>query len=462
MSAQILIVDSVATQRILMRVKMKAAQFRVAASASISDASSAIKRVRPDLVLISPQALGDSFADDVKRLRAAAGRDGIVVVAYGVSDTAQARFAALDGGADDVFPHPVDDALLLARIRSLLRLKSVTQELQMRDSTDRAFGFDDVLRPFDRLSTVVFASKDDPQIPASFLEACQGARLRLRPISAKKLLSLSQNGPHPDLVIVDARAGTQQTIDPRQLLADLRARKATRLSATMVLLDQNQKEDAAILFDLGADDVVIDQYASAELELRMTLLTERKRHHDRLRQRIRAGLDAAMTDPLTGLFNRRYIMPHLTRLAEDALTSGRHFAVMMLDIDHFKAINDRYGHDAGDSVLRDVAARLRENLRAIDLVGRLGGEEFIVAMPRTSQRQARLAADRLRQLVGDTPFQIGEDQFVSISASVGVALSDAQTVAQPRLGALCKSADTALYCAKNAGRNRIAMAPSAA
>ena len=136
---------------------------------------------------------------------------------------------------------------------------------------------------------------------------------------------------------------------------------------------------------------------------------------------------------------------------------------MMLDIDHFKAINDHYGHAVGDQVLVAFALRLRQNLRAIDLVGRVGGEEFLVAMPRTSGRAARIAANRLRRIISTTPFQLEEsDVSISVSVSVGVAVSAAGQNADKPLAQLCHHADSALYRAKTAGRNRVAMAQPAA
>ena len=199
------------------------------------------------------------------------------------------------------------------------------------------------------------------------------------------------------------------------------------------------------------------------LSLRAKALIRRKQQHDRLRATVRSGLHAAITDPLTGLYNRRYLAPHLAKMADQAAASGREFAVMMLDIDHFKAINDTYGHAAGDRVLIQIADRLRENLRAIDLVTRVGGEEFLVAMPRTSVRQAKLAADRLRRMVNNTPFALGTScPPINVTISVGVAVSNDDVMVKTAVAELCDCADQALYAAKSAGRNQVAMAKSAA
>ncbi|MGJ8621612.1 MAG: diguanylate cyclase [Yoonia sp.] len=191
-----------------------------------------------------------------------------------------------------------------------------------------------------------------------------------------------------------------------------------------MLTTDDTADTAAHFLDIGADDVVAQAVTTQELVLRATALLARKHQHDKLRTMVHDGLNAALTDPLTGLYNRRYLDPHLARMAEQAEKSGRCFAVMMIDIDHFKAINDGYGHAAGDQVLVQLADRLRENLRAIDLVARVGGEEFLVAMPRASARQARLAADRLRRMVNNRPFDVDTDVApVAVTVPVGVAVS---------------------------------------
>lgn len=136
---------------------------------------------------------------------------------------------------------------------------------------------------------------------------------------------------------------------------------------------------------------------------------------------------------------------------------------MMLDIDHFKSVNDTYGHAAGDKVLVQLADRLRENLRAIDLVARVGGEEFLVAMPRTSAIQARNAANRLRRLVNCRPFDLGDGgPKLRVTASVGVAVSGPNGMQQTELTRMCDQADAALYAAKSAGRDQVAISKSAA
>lgn len=463
MTARILIVDGVATNRIVMKVKMQAAQFAVAACATPQEAEAEIARKRPDLILFNPSDGGTGLKALCQKLQSRQDTRGIAVIATGGADTSKDRFAALDSGADDVLPHPVDVILLFARIRSLLRIKSAGQELALRDSTSRALGFEDARQIYAHPVRIAYVAPEEGMLPAPFDRLAQSLGRSFAHCSLRDVLKLGDMASLPDLIVLDLRAAALNGTPRFDLVSELRARAPTRLVAVMVVVPQEAAAEAALHLDLGADDVVFENVGLQELNLRLRALGQRKLQQDGLRASVRKGLHAALTDPLTGLFNRRYVMPHLTRMAEEALTDGRQFAVMMLDIDHFKSINDRYGHAAGDQVLIALADRLRQNLRSIDLVGRVGGEEFLVAMPKTSARAARHAANRLRRIIGSTPFLLGESGVsISISVSVGVAVSDAVTTADRPLAQLCHLADNALYCAKNAGRNRVAMAQTAA
>ena len=462
MTARILIVDSIATNRIVLKVKMIAAQFVVDACATRAEAEDAIAQHHPDLVLLN---LSDQDGDRhgfCKMLRNLPSSASIAIIAVGVADTAQARFAALDAGADDVLSHPINDTLMMARIRSLLRVRSVGQELVLRDSTSKALGFEEATARFQAAANVAFVSSQIGE-PAQWLSAFRKVTShKTRLLDPDGVLGATDLKPVPDLFILDATKGDLQQNTFLNLISDLRSRSETRLAAQLIVLGPDQAELAAMCLDLGADDVVSATADPKEMKHRANVLIERKQQHDRLRDTVRSGLHAAITDPLTGLYNRRYAVPHLNRMAEESTKLERPFAIMMIDIDHFKAVNDTYGHAAGDAVLVQLSDRLRENLRAIDFVARMGGEEFLIAMPRTSVRRAKLAADRLRRLVNKAPFNYAEGKSVDVTVSVGVAVSGIP--GEDILGreVMCDLADQALYEAKAAGRNQVAMCASAA
>jgi diguanylate cyclase (GGDEF)-like protein len=159
----------------------------------------------------------------------------------------------------------------------------------------------------------------------------------------------------------------------------------------------------------------------------------------------------SITDSLTGLFNRRHLFSLAEREFLRAQRYGRPLSAVMLDIDHFKRVNDTYGHAAGDQVLAEVAQRLRTSARHTDLIGRYGGEEFVLLLPETELPGAELLAERLRRAIAGAPMATSGGPL-SISASLGVAAT------QPNVrdaAALIDQADQALYAAKQAGRNRV-------
>ncbi len=461
MTGRILIIDSVPTNRIVLKVKMLAAQFIVDSCGSQTEAAAMIRDNQPDLILVNLADPTEDRHEFCSQLKADADTAGIAIISVGVADTAAARFAALDAGADDVLPRPINDNLLLARIRSLLRVRNAHSELMLRDSTGRALGFDEERRSYSVPANVAVLSQGGSETTdvAQLVSGCGGIKVSHFTMDR----ALGDDCSEASMFVID---GTSFGLDQNasmQMIADLRSRVDTRLSVIMLIIPDKQPETAALMLDLGADDVVYTTVSKGEMELRLAALLRQKRVNDKLRLTVRDGLQAAVTDPLTGLYNRRYLVPQLTRMADQSRQFQREFAVMMIDIDHFKMINDTYGHAAGDQVLIGVAKRLRDNLRAIDILARIGGEEFLIAMPSTSGEQAQLAADRLRQIIANVPFPIGNDHDpVNVTVSVGVVVGGLQPLDQTGLDGMCQRADAALYRAKASGRDTVAMADRSA
>jgi two-component system cell cycle response regulator len=204
--------------------------------------------------------------------------------------------------------------------------------------------------------------------------------------------------------------------------------------------------------DMGVNDYVLRPLDRNELLARIKTQIKRKRHADLLRAKLDQGMENAITDPLTGLHNRRYMESHLGTLVAQATQSGQTLSVLVADIDFFKSVNDTYGHDAGDNVLREFATRLRRNTRGIDLACRLGGEEFVIIMPDTDLSRALQVAERLRSCIAAEHFQVNGGSTLTVTASVGVSTLERK---EDTPDTLFKRADTALYAAKRSGRNRV-------
>jgi diguanylate cyclase (GGDEF)-like protein len=170
--------------------------------------------------------------------------------------------------------------------------------------------------------------------------------------------------------------------------------------------------------------------------------------------------ERTVRDPLTGLYNRAFFLDQLRQTAEGGSTRGLGLAVLMLDIDHFKTINDTYGHDAGDAVLREVAQVLRECTRSDDLVARYGGEEFTLALTVTAPDQATDRAERIRAAIAARRFAAtyaSAGHALNVTISIGLAFAHPGHVRDTQ--ALITTADQGLYQAKRHGRNRVVFHP---
>ncbi len=472
MPGRILIVDDVATNRIVMKVKLASACYGVLQAGSGAEAIEIARREKPDLVLLDVMMPDMDGVDVCKALKSDPETADIpVVMVTALSDSA-AKLRALRAGADEFLSKPINEMALLARVRSLLRARDTAEELRLRDSTSLELGFAESTAPYTPpVNIALIASEEKTALhwKTALTGKCAG---NLSVVARAGALALSEATPPPDIFVLEGGSGRPD--DGLHLISELRSRAGTRHAAIVVVLpgaggrDSGNVNAAVTALDLGANDILTSGFDADELALRLATQTRRKRQADRLRETLKRGLRLAVTDPLTGLYNRRYAMPHLERIAEQARTTRKPFALMLLDLDRFKQVNDTHGHSAGDAVLREVAQRLRDHLRAVDLVARIGGEEFLVVMPDTTLEEARHAAERLRRLINDSPVRLtgagskGAPKSLPVSMSIGVAMGGEGTPQSHGAHDVLEQADRALYGAKSDGRNQVMVSLSAA
>lgn len=469
----ILILDGSANNRIMLRVQLTAAWYDVVQGASIGELPGLIDRYQPDAI-VTAMTLPDGSALDIPAVLA--GTSGfpasLPVIAIAADNDHAARLRALEAGVDDVLIQPVTDALLLSRLRNLIRSRSAAEELSRQDATGLAAGLAE--------SASAFALSAGPLRAALITyDAATAASWRIRPdgqrwqnahsirfVGARS--ALADKRFQAVVVELDASRTAAEIEQSLQLVTDLQMHSNTRDAVIVGVSGKGSEHLAAQALDRGAHDVLSQGFCDRELALRLANLLDRKAWTDGVRGGIRAGLRAAVTDPMTGLHNRRYAMPRLDAIAAQAADHGRGFAVMLADLDHFKQVNDRFGHQAGDTVLVECARRLRGELGPSDLIARVGGEEFLIVLPEADRERAMVMADRLRKSVDHRPFDLADGaRAVSVTISVGVAVippgNDARSPGKTRTaGRLMALADEALYSAKDAGRNRIIMTPAAA
>jgi two-component system cell cycle response regulator len=247
--------------------------------------------------------------------------------------------------------------------------------------------------------------------------------------------------------------------DPLRLCSQIRSLERTRNVPVLLIAEPDDTERVVRALDIGVNDYLLRPFDEGELLARVRTQIRRKRYTERLRDNVQLSIELAVTDPLTGLHNRRYLLMHLQTLLESGSRRRGGVSLLLLDIDHFKLINDTHGHDAGDEVLRSFADRLRTATRGIDLCCRYGGEEFVIVMPDAGPTIAGAVAERIRQRIAAEPFLVGDSASLEVTISVGIAASEGAT---ETARALLKRADEALYRAKHDGRNRVVLAAAAA
>lgn len=460
MSGRILIVDDVATNRIVLKVKLMAVSYQVLQASSGTDALECARRDMPDLILLD-QSLPDMNGVEVcKRLKDNPETVHIPIIIITDSTDNSTKISALRAGVDEFMAKPLDELNLLARVRSLLRARDTVEELRLRDSTARELGFAEAEAGFTPPATIAMIAA--MPVTSVAWKSALGKKFRHKAIVVNKEQALSHSAATPAADVFVIACDLAKPDEGLRLMSELRSRADTRHSAVVIVIPKGENGKSATALDLGANDVMFEGFDPEEMTLRLKAQIKRKKQADQLRETVRDGLRMAVIDPLTGLYNRRYAMPHLARIAERAKSTERTYAIMVLDLDRFKSINDTYGHAAGDIVLQEVANRIKENLRGVDMVARIGGEEFLVAMPDTHLNEARLAAERLCRVIDDRPVDLADDKgHVDVSLSIGVAMGglhdDMRSVDQ-----LIESADQALYLAKSDGRNKVTFSQAAA
>lgn len=259
---------------------------------------------------------------------------------------------------------------------------------------------------------------------------------------------------HPKLAVLNYEMNGVRGAD---LCRRIRAAALEPYTYMILLMEPSQKDDLLEAFEQGADDYLVKPFDGYELRAKLLAAKRILALQDSLIA-MRDELQVQATyDALTGLWNRRASMAALERELVRAARESRTAGLMLADIDHFKEINDTYGHLAGDNVLQAVAAKIKSALRSYDTVGRYGGEEFLIVCPGCDQGAVLRRAENLRAAIAGEPLNTPEGN-ISVSLSLGVAVSAGDTSRDQ----LLRSADEALYRAKRAGRNRVELACSQA
>jgi two-component system, cell cycle response regulator len=454
MSARILVVDDLLPNLKLLEARLTAEYFDVVTAMSGPEAISICEAGDCDVILLDVMMPGMDGFETCRRLKQNPATAHIPVVMVTALDQPSDRVRGLQAGADDFLTKPIDEIALIARVRSLARLKTALDELRSRAATTVSLGMPDPLAHAlseDGTGGQVLLVEDRTSSANQTLVALKGLHNVEIETDPQEALFKSVTGAY-DLFIISLGI---EGFDALRLCSQIRSLERTRHLPILCVADIEDRTRILRGLDLGVNDFLVRPLDRNELVARVRSQLRRKRYADKLRDNVQASIELAVVDSLTGLNNRRYFETHFSTLIEHASNHSRPLSVMILDIDHFKSVNDTYGHDSGDKVLKVFAERVRRVLRNADFLCRLGGEEFVVIMPDTPLNVAERIAERVRATIEKGRFPIVEEgRTIVVTVSIGIAERGSDS--EP--DGIFRRADRALYRSKSGGRNRVSAA----
>jgi len=451
MTARVLVVDDIPPNIKLLEARLSAEYFEVLTATSGAEAIAICEKSQCDIVLLDVMMPGMDGFEVCRRLKSQVATAHLPIVLVTALDQPADRVRGLEAGADDFLTKPIDEIALIARVRSLARLKVAVDELRNRAATTVALG---MIAPFASPSAddgkrgrVIVV--DDRASSAERLAQALASHhtVHVEPDAHEALFRAAED--NVDLIVVSLGLANY---DGLRLCSQIRSLERTRSLPILVVADLEDRQRVLRGLDLGVNDYLTRPVDRNELLARVRTQLRQKRYADSLREKVQQSIELALFDPLTGLNNRRFLENHLATMLENARVRRAPLTLMILDIDHFKQVNDTFGHDCGDEVLKSFADRLRGIIRGGDLLCRLGGEEFVIVMPNVAVAAAARIAERARLTIEQEPFVIeGGGRAIPVTASIGVA----ERGPDDDSGSLYRRADRALYRAKSEGRNRV-------
>jgi len=380
MTARVLVVDDVPANVKLLEARLSAEYFDVMTAVSGQEALAICERADCDVVLLDVMMPDMDGFEVCRRIKGGVATHHIPVVIVTALDQPSDRVKGLESGADDFLTKPVSDVALIARVRSLSRLKLMTDELRMRAVTSREIGLEsperNALAEAGRNGRVLMVD-DRPALSERMQATLSSEHVVDMEGDPTEALFHAAEGNY-ELVVVSLDLAN---FDGLRLCSQLRSLERTRNVPILAIAESDSNARLVRALEIGVNDYLVRPFDKHEMLARVRTQIRKKRYTERLRDSVQLSIEAAVTDPLTGLYNRRYMETHVGTLVDQAAARNKPLSVLVLDIDYFKSINDTYGHDAGDDVLQDFAIRIRKSIRGIDLACRYGGEEFVVVMP---------------------------------------------------------------------------------
>ncbi len=456
MSARILVVDDIPANVKLLEAKLTQEYYEVITANSGAEAIQCAKDESPDLILLDVMMPEMNGFEACKILREDPETSHIPIIMVTALSEKKDRIQGLEAGADDFLTKPVNDMALFARVKSLVRLKVMVDELRLRGQTGIEFGMDNKIDKAAMVDAKIMVIDDDVVESRKIMEKLSNFTQNVFNITDMNNVVEQLQGHNIDVVLVS----TQMTeSDGLRICSQIRGNESTRAISIIGVVDEMDTQSIIKGLEIGLNDYIVSPLDVNELLARVKTQIKRKKYQDALRTNFQTSVSLAVTDSLTGLYNRRYMDSHLENMMKDCNENDRPMCAMILDIDHFKEVNDTHGHDVGDEVIKQFAERISQNMRPADMVVRYGGEEFTVFLPGTNLEMGAIAAERMRQRIANLPFKVSTEKgSLAKTCSIGITTLNRAGGDTPEM--VIKRADDALLEAKRTGRNKVVALPN--
>lgn len=448
---RILIVDDDPLNIKLLKAKLPADRFETLSASNGPMAIQKVLRDVPDLVLLDIMMPGMDGFSVSRWIKGNPATEEIPIILITALEGSENKIKGLEAGADEFLNKPVNSIELLARINSLLRLKQYRERLLLRHRSDQSF-FGSAPEQKNREAVSALQKLllvDDNGKDLQILRSC----LALEPYQIEQVgtgeAALDRIRKEPfDLILLDVLL---PGIDGYEVCRQLKAMKHTREVQVVLITCLSELEDKIKGIELGADDYLMKPINARELKARVKVLLNKKRCLDELRDEYEKTLNLSIYDGLTGLFNQTYFNKFIEQELKRATRQNYPVSLILLDIDNFKQINDSLGHQAGDQILAELGALIKNNIREVDFPARYGGDEFVLVLPYSAEEETVSIARRLLKSVQSRPD--GQGNLANpgkLTLSMGIAFSPQQGTTPSEL---IRNADLALYQAKRSGKD---------
>lgn len=455
MTANILVVDDTQQNIELLEARLLSEYYTVFTAMNGKQALEILAAKNIDVVLLDIMMPEMDGFEVCSRIKANPATTYIPVVMVTAMDEKEARLQALEVGADELLMKPINNLALSIRLKALARTKALIDELTLRNSTNAALGIpmmdiaeDTHLRKIKIIDDDIVRSRNIKTILSKLTDHIEIIS-NIEEKDNKHSEENVSNKDNTDLVIISS---TLEAYDPFKIVACITNNPNMQDTIIVGLSDEIDEEKLKKGVELGVQDYFMYPIDEIELQIRTRTLLKRKRYQESIRNHLEKQLDLSIKDAVTDLYNRHYFDLHVIQMAKRSHEYKNTVCLLMCDLDDFKLVNDKYGHQAGDEILRQLGAVLKRSFKLTDLVARYGGEEFVILVDDILIDGAEEAAERLRQKIAAMKFSISTvPEKLRKTVSIGVSeYKQGEPIEQ-----FIARADKAMYMAKRNGKNQV-------